>query len=384
MKNKKKIEKIKTEKKKERINKIIAKDGEWEGFDDCPICQAMKNGEANTVEGLKKVFDEANELKNKEVKSNTTMENDRSRFIEEKRKDIKKELRDYLKEINHLMTADEILDEVLNDDNDEDFEYFVMLLAQDSMMEDPDSAQELAIDLFNYFPRKTLGGKSLAEKMPFEELKKMEDAFQNYKSGTGDGNYSYTLPDDSKGLKMAMRVPNKDDLYYDAMEQINMGRAKEAEIILKKALDIDLNYVQTYVGLSHLYGCLGESKKASEYIKIAFEKTRKEFPKWPKKMLWGILENRAYLRAMQYQADLYADNGEKEKAIELYRLILKLNPNDNQGVRYVLAGLYAGVDGKKINQMFDDGNKNQNWDKLEKLVDTQNKKYLFWKGPKDE
>ncbi|MEI8123638.1 MAG: hypothetical protein WCG60_00500 [bacterium] len=64
MKNKKKIEKIKTEKKKEKINKIIAKDGEWEGFDDCPICQAMKNGKANTMEGLKNAFDEANKIKN--------------------------------------------------------------------------------------------------------------------------------------------------------------------------------------------------------------------------------------------------------------------------------------------------------------------------------
>ncbi|MCX6717744.1 MAG: hypothetical protein NTU76_03670 [Candidatus Taylorbacteria bacterium] len=371
-------------KKKGKINKTIDKEGEWEGFDDCPICQAMKNGKANTVEGLKKAFDEANKIKNKELKDNIIVENDKDKFIERKRKEIKQGLRNFLKEINHLMTADEILDEVLNDDNGEDFEDFVIFLAQDSMIEDPDLAQELAMDLFNYFPRKTLKGKSLAELMSFDELKKMEDAFQNYKKGLPTGGYSYTLPSDFENPKMTMKVANKDDLYYDAMEQINMGRVKEAEEFLKKALELDSNYVQTYVGLSCLYGNFGGSEKAKEYIKIAFEKTQKKFPKWPKKMIWGILENRAYLRAMQYQADLYADSGEKEKAIDLYRLILKLNPNDNQGARYVLAGLYAGVDGKKINQMFDNGNKNQDWDKLEKLVSIQNNKHNFWIEPKDE
>lgn len=99
-----------------------------------------------------------------------------------------------MKDIDHILTANDIIDEVLHDDNDEDFNDFVMLLGRDSMMDDPETAQELAMDLFNYFPRETLHGKSLAEKMPFAELKKMEKAFQDFKNGTGSGNYSYTLP----------------------------------------------------------------------------------------------------------------------------------------------------------------------------------------------
>jgi len=35
------------------------KKDEWEGCDDCAICQAMKKGEANTLKGLKKAFQEA-------------------------------------------------------------------------------------------------------------------------------------------------------------------------------------------------------------------------------------------------------------------------------------------------------------------------------------
>jgi tetratricopeptide (TPR) repeat protein len=179
--------------------------------------------------------------------------------------------------------------------------------------------------------------------------------------------------------RMVMRPVNKDDLYYDAMEMVDMGDYKTAEKLLIQARDMDPEYVQTYIGFTSVYGVSGQKEKAHKNIQIAYEKTQKQFPKWPRKMSWLDLENRAYLRAIQYMADLKADAGNKEEAIELYRLILKLNPNDNQGVRYLLAGLYAGKSGEEINKMFEDGNKKQNWNKLEQLVDIENKKHVFWK-----
>jgi len=35
------------------------KKDEWEGFDDCAVCQVMKSGEADNTEGLMKAFREA-------------------------------------------------------------------------------------------------------------------------------------------------------------------------------------------------------------------------------------------------------------------------------------------------------------------------------------
>lgn len=190
-------------------------------------------------------------------------------------------------------------------------------------------------------------------------------------------------------MKNIYSQPNKseeniNDLYYDALESLGDGRggAKEAEKMLKEALKMDEHYVQTYIGLICVYGALKNKKKTEEYIKKAYDETVRQFPKWPKDMLWGYLENRAFLRAIQYRADLYMDDGEKEKAIELYKLLLKLNPGDNQGVRYVLSGVYAGISGEEINNMFDEGNDNQDWSKLERLVQEQNTKHKFWKEPK--
>src|SRR3989344_4657933 len=120
---------------------------------------------------------------------------------------------------------------------------------------------------------------------------------------------------------------NKDELYYNAMEYLDMGKrgVGNAEKMLLEAVDMDAYYVQTHVGLSHVYGIAGNKKKAEESIKKAYELTISEFPKWPKELSWGFLENRAYLRAIQYRADLYWDGGENVEAAELFSLLLKLN-----------------------------------------------------------
>lgn len=177
---------------------------------------------------------------------------------------------------------------------------------------------------------------------------------------------------------------NVNDLYYDAMELLNGndGDAKKAEALLNKALDMDGHNVQTHIGFTHVYGIMKNKKKAEEHILKAYIETVRKFPTWPRRMAWGDIDNRAYMRAIQYRADLYADEGANRKAIELYRLLLKLNPNDNQGVRYTISGVYAGISGKKINAMMHRGNKKQNWDELHNLVKEQNAKHKFWKEPK--
>jgi tetratricopeptide (TPR) repeat protein len=53
---------------------------------------------------------------------------------------------------------------------------------------------------------------------------------------------------------------------------------------------------------------------------------------------WGILETRPYMRAREGLATCLWELGEREEAIEHYREMLDLNPGDNQGIRYELAG----------------------------------------------
>jgi len=172
-------------------------------------------------------------------------------------------------------------------------------------------------------------------------------------------------------------MDKKDELYYDAMDFISMGENNKAIDLLQEALIMDKDYVQTYVGLVAAYDNAGDDKKRIKATEIGFEKTKKKFTKWPKEMHWGNMDNRAYLRAIQYMGELYWDSGNLEGAIEIFRLLLKLNPGDNQGIRYEIVALYAGLSGEDVDKMFEDGNKTQNWDELEILVETQNKKHNF-------
>ncbi len=52
---------------------------------------------------------------------------------------------------------------------------------------------------------------------------------------------------------------------------------------------------------------------------------------------WGFHETRPYMRARAGLAATLGQLGEWKAAIAHYREMLKLNPNDNQGIRYLLA-----------------------------------------------
>jgi tetratricopeptide (TPR) repeat protein len=53
---------------------------------------------------------------------------------------------------------------------------------------------------------------------------------------------------------------------------------------------------------------------------------------------WGHLETRPYMRARHGLALALLELGEEEAAIEHFGAMLKLNPGDNQGIRYLLLG----------------------------------------------
>ncbi len=62
---------------------------------------------------------------------------------------------------------------------------------------------------------------------------------------------------------------------------------------------------------------------------------------------WGILETRPYMRARQGLAQSLWESGAREEAVTHYRDMLRLNPNDNQGIRYILLDCFLtlGRDG---------------------------------------
>jgi tetratricopeptide (TPR) repeat protein len=54
---------------------------------------------------------------------------------------------------------------------------------------------------------------------------------------------------------------------------------------------------------------------------------------------WGFLETRPYMRARHGLALTLLKLGKEEEAIEHFRAMLTLNPDDNQGIRYLMLGI---------------------------------------------
>jgi tetratricopeptide (TPR) repeat protein len=53
-------------------------------------------------------------------------------------------------------------------------------------------------------------------------------------------------------------------------------------------------------------------------------------------LFWGILETRPYMRARHGLAQALWNKGLHDEAVAHYQDMLRLNPNDNQGIRYLL------------------------------------------------
>lgn len=142
----------------------------------------------------------------------------------------------------------------------------------------------------------------------------------------------------NKKLQSPKKVPKgkkeqAQQLIFDAFETDGKQRYKLAE----DALNLDPNCVDAYGLLAERASTLEEQARLYEKGMQAGEKELgKAFIKKNKGYFWGIIETRPFMRAKsQYGESLYY-LGKINEAIQQYEEILELNPNDNQGIRYLL------------------------------------------------
>ncbi|MCC7574583.1 tetratricopeptide repeat protein [Candidatus Woesearchaeota archaeon] len=126
------------------------------------------------------------------------------------------------------------------------------------------------------------------------------------------------------------------DLVFDAYEQpVSKGKK-----LVKQALELDPNNADAYNYLASLEKDIDKAISMFEKAIKAGEKTLgKTFFKEEKGNFWGMIETRPYMRAKAGLADCFYVKNEVDKAIEIYEEMLELNPNDNQGIRYLLSTL---------------------------------------------
>jgi tetratricopeptide (TPR) repeat protein len=126
---------------------------------------------------------------------------------------------------------------------------------------------------------------------------------------------------------------------FDAMEA---GSEAQARKLAKRALKLDPDCVDALLVMVDL-----DARSPRETIEglqkavAAGERSLgDQFIRENTGHFWMLIETRPYMRALQSLADAYRSQGISLDAIRIYEKMLKLNPNDNQGVRDPLLGLY--------------------------------------------
>ena len=135
------------------------------------------------------------------------------------------------------------------------------------------------------------------------------------------------------------------ELIYEAFE--TRSHRKRVQLA-KKALKVSSDCADAYVLLAE------ETAKDPKEAKGLYEKgvqageraLGEESFEEDAGHFWSVLETRPYMRARQGLALALWELGERSEAIEHYQQMLHLNPNDNQGIRYLLASalLEEGLD----------------------------------------
>jgi tetratricopeptide (TPR) repeat protein len=141
----------------------------------------------------------------------------------------------------------------------------------------------------------------------------------------------------SGGIPTAAAVNPLDraqELMYDAWEATGARRVKLA----RQALEISPDCADAYVLLAEEARSLPEAKQLFEQGVRAGERALgPQMFEEDVGHFWGMIETRPYMRARAGLASCLWQLGERQVAIDHYVDMLRLNPGDNQGIRYVLA-----------------------------------------------
>ena len=134
----------------------------------------------------------------------------------------------------------------------------------------------------------------------------------------------------------------RDEAQQWAFEAMEATSAAQVRKLAKRALRLDSDCVDALVALADLDAQTQREmiERLQKAVAAGERSLGEKFIRENKGHFWLLLETRPYMRAMEQLAGLLRGEGISLDAIRVYQRMLELNPNDNQGVRDPLLGLY--------------------------------------------
>ncbi len=192
------------------------------------------------------------------------------------------------------------------------------------------------------------GEVEVALSYPAGELSPKKLAHAADRQGWNDGDDFPEFPVDRRAMEGTLRMfggeaadPDLDraqDLMYQAWEEPNPAKRI---ILAHDALALSENCADAYVLLAEEEADTME-RTLDLYERGAAAGERalgRDFFEENEGYFWGLLETRPYMRARAGLARTLWELGRREEAASHFRDLLRLNPGDNQGIRYGLLNL---------------------------------------------
>ncbi len=131
------------------------------------------------------------------------------------------------------------------------------------------------------------------------------------------------------------------ELVYDGWEILDAD-LREAKKCFSRAITLDPDIADAYNGLAEVAMAKGDLVRAEKHYVTAYEKAKAALGTEDRKAFawWGELDTRPYMRSRHGLGLLYLEVGRHDEAIALFEDLLRRNPNDNQGARYLVAPAY--------------------------------------------
>lgn len=173
---------------------------------------------------------------------------------------------------------------------------------------------------------------------------------------------------DGLGDEEADAKAEAQELAFDAMEAETEEAARK---LARRALAKDPDCVDALVVLGGIES--DSPRKMIEALQKAVAAGERSlgaaFIRKNKGHFWMLLDTRPYMRALEQLASLLRSEGFNLDAIKHYEKMLALNPNDNQGVRDPLLGLYLALGsldeaGKLLHTYKEDASANFAWGRV--------------------
>ena len=141
----------------------------------------------------------------------------------------------------------------------------------------------------------------------------------------------------------ALAKDEAQQIAFDAMEATSEATARK---LAKRALRLDPDCVDALVVLSDVdaHTQIDRIEGLQKAVAAGKRSLGAAFFRQNKGHFWMLIQTRPYMRVLETLGGEMAAVGMNLDAVAIYEEMLALNPNDNQGVREPLLGLYLAVD----------------------------------------